>query len=540
MSKLPLTEEQEKILEEQENCVVVASPGSGKTFIISRKIQQILTDLPGYKGVIAISFTNKASNELERRCLSSGANRKGSYFGTIDSFFITEIIIPFGTHVFGIPQNEIQVIKLDDFEDPEEYDHLRDLRPLQTVRGDVVDDITALFVNGVIVLETVGFLALYIFDISRSCRRYLKARYSYIFIDEYQDCDRWQHQLFIKLARLGLISWAVGDVNQSIFAFANKDSRYLMSMTQDGRFTTYPLTVNHRCHTSIANYSARLLTKDFIPNQTDDIRVLHKHIDGCEIDIAEWLSEAIPRMADHYQVEHPNKIAILVKNWRTNDLIHQNLSIPHKPVIPTPLDEDSSLWGSVLRKILYVIFSPELTKHELVEKYLHTAYQQRAARSVLKTLSEIEAVANQGPYLLQAHLPLFVDVATKIFPQAQNQLAINNLRQVLENNDLLNSFIPAQEEEVQLMTLHKAKGLEFEIVYHLNLYRWIFPQYRGDRIQKLQDLNLHYVGVTRAKSCCVLCTSSERHNWHEEIIQAEPSEFLARNGVEELRINCEF
>ncbi|MCZ3003907.1 ATP-dependent helicase, partial [Acinetobacter baumannii] len=61
------------------------------------------------------------------------------------------------------------------------------------------------------------------------------------------------------------------------------------------------------------------------------------------------------------------------------------------------------------------------------------------------------------------------------------------------------------------MTIHKAKGLEFEIVIHLDLNEWLFP-YRvigesfSDKLYPSweQDLNLHFVGVTRAKTMCLL------------------------------------
>ena len=45
-----------------------------------------IPDLPEYKGVIAISFTNKASDELKRRCKQRCADTKQSFFGTIDKF----------------------------------------------------------------------------------------------------------------------------------------------------------------------------------------------------------------------------------------------------------------------------------------------------------------------------------------------------------------------------------------------------------------------------------------------------------------------
>lgn len=61
----------------------------------------MIPDLPEYKGVIAISFTNKASDELKRRCKQRCADTKQSFFGTIDKFYISQIIIPFSSHVTG-------------------------------------------------------------------------------------------------------------------------------------------------------------------------------------------------------------------------------------------------------------------------------------------------------------------------------------------------------------------------------------------------------------------------------------------------------
>jgi DNA helicase-2/ATP-dependent DNA helicase PcrA len=84
------------------------------------------------------------------------------------------------------------------------------------------------------------------------------------------------------------------------------------------------------------------------------------------------------------------------------------------------------------------------------------------------------------------------------------------------------------------MTLHKSKGLEFDLVFHLDLYRWILPQFNGDYAQ---DLNLHYVGITRAKEACILCNSTHRHNSNDQIVVAEDSEFLSLEGLPELRVD---
>mgnify|MGYP000377363229 CR=1 FL=1 len=107
------TNQQQAILNYSENCVVIASPGSGKTFVLSHMIKANLSYLKDHQGVIAISYTNKASNELRNRSLSNGENPLASFFGTIDRFYISEIVIPFGKHVFGVPKDDFVVITID-------------------------------------------------------------------------------------------------------------------------------------------------------------------------------------------------------------------------------------------------------------------------------------------------------------------------------------------------------------------------------------------------------------------------------------------
>jgi ATP-dependent exoDNAse (exonuclease V) beta subunit len=104
----------------------------------------------------------------------------------------------------------------------------------------------------------------------------------------------------------------------------------------------------------------------------------------------------------------------------------------------------------------------------------------------------------------------------------------------LATPNYLNSLLPANDGEVQLMTLHKSKGLEFDIVFHLNLHQWILPQYKGDYNQ---DLNLHYVGLTRARKSCILCISKFRHQNKTKKI-ASDSEFLFLNDLKNWRLPC--
>ena len=235
-----------------------------------------------------------------------------------------------------------------------------------------------------------------------------------------------------------------------------------------------------------------------------------------------------------------SKVGILVRGHRTGNLVHRNLSIPHKPVITTPLDTETSLWGALFRKILNIVFSQELTKYELVEEYLKIDLQLSKVRAVMRLLKRIEELAQIGfPQLQNGGPQEFIAIANLISPNSRNRKAVNSLSQVLSSRTYLDSFVPPASDEVQLMTLHKAKGLEFDIVFHLDLYKYILPQYKCTPDEYIQYLNLHYVGITRAKECCVLCTSSERHN-KQGRRDAEGSEFLHTNRLESLRVNCPF
>ena len=95
MNNFTLTKEQLDIINAEGNIVVIAVPGSGKTTTITYKIKKILSELDEYQGVIAISYTNKASNELKGRVMNISADLNNSFFGTIYSFYLSEIIIPF-------------------------------------------------------------------------------------------------------------------------------------------------------------------------------------------------------------------------------------------------------------------------------------------------------------------------------------------------------------------------------------------------------------------------------------------------------------
>ena len=539
---IPPTEAQQAVINEGRNCVVLAKPGSGKTFTVTCKIRQILPALLPHQGVIALSYTIKASNELKDRCFAGNMDKKSSFFGTIDSFFLSEIIAPFGGHVFGKPEKKIEVIEMRDTEGFENFKSINKAESYSKVIAEYLSHLAQLYRKGWVVLDSFGFLGVYIYNHSLACRKYLKARYTTIIIDEYQDCGDWQHLLFLRLADAGLQAIAVGDPDQSIYECFEKYTKYLIELPQRHGFIPYQLDKNHRSHPSIVNYSLRLLSPQSNLLPCDETRVYKKLIVGFEPQIGEWLTDAIPLLVEQLNIPHLNQVAILVKTKDTAKAIQEFLRLPHKPILASPMENESSIWGRLFIDILVWLFGEEVNLITFVERYLDFEYHLQESQKVMRLLKEIKVGVQTDEHLLSTYLPYFISIADTIYPSDRNTKAISKLHGILLNEDGLRVFKPAAPNEVQIRTLHSSKGLEFDLVFHLNLHKWILPQQKPDRSgswgysQYTQDLNLHYVGITRAKKCCVLCTSTLRPKGkNNEVGKAKESEFLSLHDLPSLR-----
>jgi superfamily I DNA/RNA helicase len=160
------TIEQESIINHVGHTVVIAQPGSGKTFTLVTKIIRVLKELKEYQGVIAISYTRKASRELEKRCLQGGIEKKGTFFGTMDKFYLVEIVMPFGRHIFGRPKKEIEVIEKDHevlkgYVSSADAENMKDNKFTSWANKNV-QLLKRLYLDGYIILDAVPFLALYL------------------------------------------------------------------------------------------------------------------------------------------------------------------------------------------------------------------------------------------------------------------------------------------------------------------------------------------------------------------------------------------
>lgn len=539
------TDIQRTIIEHDGNTVVLASPGSGKTFVLSEMIKRVIKkdDMLLYQGVIAISYTRKASSNLKHRTLGDGATQKNSFFGTIDNFCLTQIILPFGNYVFGHPSKELEIIGGGDLpkEEKQKFIWINSIHPdYESIDESQFSKLAGLFLAGYVLVESLELLALYIIRNCKACENFLKARFKYIFIDEFQDADTYTNSIFLDLVDMGITGVAVGDENQSIFGFAHKNSKYIRALKENPAFSEFTLNKNFRCAIPIINYSNRLLDSNSKILDTTDDAVFLIRVGGSEESIASFIDNNIEKIRHCWSVSDNSKIAILVKNGRTQDIINNSLETPHRLVETTILDMDLNPRSRLFALLLHFYFDESIPFLSILDDFVDYETMSLHEKKCLYDESVKIRSCNDNFDCLSKY---FNQIADILLPKIGVGASLKKLSEVMSNDRALSSYKPVNANELQLMTLHKSKGLEFDVVFHLNVCEWELPikiPKDGDFDNLIypdweQDIDLHYVGITRAKKACIMIRGTKRTNGNGDLKKAEDSEFLNINGLSSLR-----
>lgn len=234
-----------------------------------------------------------------------------------------------------------------------------------------------------------------------------------------------------------------------------------------------------------------------------------------------------------------SSIAILVRNSLSGKIVNDTLTTTHKYIENTELDTCSQIWARLFSDLLFYSFDMGQCASNIIEKWtlydLNLSYKN-LLKGYLNTLKRLDRED------LKDNINIFVNIAEILCPNNKSEVAYNCLKKVINDENLLNSYIPVKDDEMQIMTIHKSKGLEFDVIFHLDLYKSVLPakQSHNDTKKMEEDKNLHYVGITRAKKCCFLLTSTKNIvNYKGEMQEwnSNPSEFLEKINLISLRHN---
>lgn len=254
---------------------------------------------------------------------------------------------------------------------------------------------------------------------------------------------------------------------------------------------------------------------------------------GTQEDVAVKLSQWIIDSAKKLEIKDFCEIAVLTRWNNSIERLQEHLTIPARFYKD---DELSKLSGPVVRFITallkYYLDESKLVQEVLDEFQLTDKSQLRKVRSLISGLRKMPVEELEcGFEEISRHFKV-----PKLSDQERHALSL-----VLNSSEALSHYSKVHLGEVQVMTLHKSKGLEFDMVVHLDLYDWVFPtrEYTGNFSEEVfpeweQDLNLHYVGITRARKWCVLVTSSYRLNSYGQTKVSKVSQFYNLPGLEGL------
>lgn len=412
MSKLYLSPKQQEIVSFGSGAILVkASAGSGKTRVLTERIKKLL-DTTNRK-ILAITFTNKAGEEMKER-LGNLENIKNRLFvGTFHGFCQQVLenhgqLIGFADvpHIFEDESDRLKLIEqaiqqtpsyqrsfekrdskqqkelcfralnfisevkrqlLSEDKISKESDD-EDLVLLYSTYQDILNSQNAIDFDDLILLTYNLFIA------NPKIAALYRRTYEYICVDEAQDLNYAQYQLLRSLTidehRNVMM---VGDPNQSIFAFNGSSSEYMTKMfVEDFQPEIVELKENYRSSTSVLLAAEQIIHDpcDIVNTVIEGIFEIHKLDD--ERSEAEWIAEKIAdliRLGKHKDIEENithEKIAILGRNkYVFNHLtnVFDEKGIPYYfKVTPGAIKFESKLM-KIFDMVLRVKLNPQDTLH---------------------------------------------------------------------------------------------------------------------------------------------------------------------------------
>lgn len=415
------------------------------------------------------------------------------------------------------------------------------------------------------------------------------SRFQYIMVDEFQDTNRWQEELVRLLAGTRRNVCVVGDEDQSIYGWRGARAGNLKRFLEDfPKARTIRLEKNYRSTQIILDAAAAVVdhnTERLGKNLQATLgagKALRFFEAEDSISEAEFVSGEVAALARRDSNAH---IAVLYRTGaqsRAFEEMLRRLGIRHRVVGGFSFYQRAEVRTALA--FLRLMFHPEddvallravnvpprgigaTTVAALEARARETgqtlwdvigrgdASLGRSAKALAGFRTMVELLQEECGDLTPAHLIERVLERTGYLEHVEQQDELEHTSRAENLRELSNAVAEATEQgqtledildraalvsdadgydeaaTVSLMTLHSAKGLEFDAVFLAGLEEGLLPHSRSiDKPENVEEeRRLFYVGMTRAKESLVLTRAVYRRNYGEERMRASlPSRFLA-------------
>lgn len=279
-------QQREAVLHTGSPLLILAGAGSGKTRVITTKIAYLIDELDiDPRSILAVTFTNKAADEMHQRVLAMASDARGVMIRTFHSFGAW--LLRRNAHLMGLNSN----FSIYDDEDAltllhslypkykrrELLPYIRmisrakdyGLRPddeLHSIGHDpMLPEMYAAYETRLREIGNADFGDLIIRPVellqeNREVRERLQSRFRVILVDEYQDSNVAQYELLKQLHGTDTYLCVVGDDDQSIYRFRGAEVRNILNFQKEYKDTTLiRLEQNYRSTKRILNVASEVV-----------------------------------------------------------------------------------------------------------------------------------------------------------------------------------------------------------------------------------------------------------------------------------------
>lgn len=443
-----------------------------------------------------------------------------------------------------------------------------------------------------------GDLLMYVVQIFKENQDILdkyRAKFKYILVDEYQDTNITQYLWLRMLSPLGTGLCCVGDDDQAIYSWRGAEVENILRFEKDFKNTKIVrLEKNYRSVGHILGAASSLIAKNEnrlgktiwtdgdngekvliqrTYNGFDEAKIVADKIEYFHSNLLNYKDMAILVRAGFQTREFedrliayglPYKVVGGLKFYDRQEikdivaymrLIHQpNDSLAFERIINIP---KRGIGASTISQFHQYSREKNISLYksakEMLELNILRPSLKKSLKDFLELIDSIRGMGNMSP----ANIAKIILDETGYLSVLNNeqtlesQARIENLKELLlalENYDDLSTFIEHvalvmdsqknfTDDVVSIMTLHSAKGLEFEAVFLAGWEEGVFPHSLSIQEGNLEEeRRLAYVGITRAKKYVLITYAMNRkiyNQWQSNM----PSRFLSELSKEHV-IHC--